>query len=462
MPGVIRVDSAEPLSQGIAVSGSSSYGFTGAALGQGDSHHRGAVRLAGAYSVSGNLALALRFDGRYDKHKLASGSDDGWVGDPRLFLRYRRTVGRQLSAGVQLGVWAPGSSAPSVEFSAISAEAVFSLSWQAVDSPLVVSANAGYRLDRSAASVSQAERLSLSDRMSLGVSDYNAALFAVGASYDVGPIEALAEWSLDLLHGSGAPGFASSPMRVAAGARHQLDNGWYLFGTSEVRVSKVRESEVASLLLPFDPRVSVLAGLQFHFGGAKKAPKAPTLIAGDGPIKQVPPELSTLGSISGHITSDGAAVSNISVLVIDSQGNEVTLETDGDGAFSSDSVQQGDATIFVRAEGYEESETSTLILSEQTHVELKLDRTLPPGQLRGRLRSYRGKGLSGRLTVSPGDQSVDADADGNFELDLPPGDYEIKITVSKYKAQTRKIHIDENGVTIMNVDLRRGDRSRGR
>jgi len=460
LPGILRTDSAGAFSPGISLSINSSYGFSGKTLEAGDTHHRGAGRLALAYALSSDLAFALRIDGRYDKHFLEAGRDDGWVGDPRLLARYRHTLSPSLSAGVQLGLWAPGSNAPSIELDALSVEAVAAITWSAASLPLQISANTGYRIDRSAASVSEAERLSLADRMSLGVSDYNAVLAAVGVSYEVGPVEALAEWSLDLLHGSGAPTFRSSPMRIALGARHELSNGWSLFGVSEFRVSKVLAADVAEELLPFDPRVSVLAGLQLHFGGSK----APTQIVIAKDIKEPDPDPipnAIRGPIAGRVTSGETPLVGATLLAVDAKGIEHTVISDADGAYALENLAVGEATLKVAADGHEDKELSVEISAEGASADIDLQAILPPGQLRGRVRSFRGQGLTSKLTVEPGSTSIDSDTEGNFELDLPPGDYEVTIEVEGFKAQTRKIRVDENGVTIMNVDMRKGDRKRG-
>ncbi|MCP4449073.1 MAG: carboxypeptidase regulatory-like domain-containing protein [Myxococcales bacterium] len=458
MPGVLRADSAHEVPAGVSLSLTSSYGFTGKTLEASDSHHRAAGRVAIAYALSADLAVALRMDGRYDKHFLEAERDDGWVGDPRLIGRFRHTLGPTLSAGIQVGLWAPGSGAPSLELDALSAEAVVALTWAPRDLPMELSANAGYRLDRSAASVSQPELLSLSDRMSLGLSDYNAVLAAAGASYEIGRVEALAELSLDLLHGSGAPGFRSSPMRVAIGARHQLSNGWSLFGTAEFRISKVLTEDVSETLLPFDPRVNVRAGLQLRFGQDESAR---AIITVDPPPVEATPEAITTGPLGGRITSGGTPVVGANLVLVDAGGTEHTATTGEDGGFSLEDLALGDATLKATAKGYEDGESVITISLEGSTTELKLESTLPPGQLRGQVRSFRGQGLSGKLTVEPGGKSIETDAAGGFELDLPPGDYEVTISVARFKAQTRKIRIDENGVTIMNVELRKRDQSRG-
>ncbi len=458
LPGVFRTDSAEAIPEGIVLSASGSYGYTDSTLSTSDTHHRGLGRMVAAYRISSDLALGLRIDGRYDKHFLRPGRDDGWVGDPRFFVRYRITLTPSLNAGMQLGVWAPGRNAPSIATDAISADAVAALTWASENSPLTLSANVGYRLDRSAASISEPDRLSLADRMSLGLSDYNAVLAAVGVSYDVGVATVLAEWSLDLLHGSGAPSFGSSPMRVAVGGSYPVAENWSLFGSSEFRLSEFPASEIDDMLLPFDPRVSILAGVQMRFG-VKPATAAlvPDVVAKPDP--EPTPEVIT-ATLNGRVTSDAKPVPGATLVLLDAKGDEHTVSTDVDGAYAMPAIPLGRATLAVSADGFENSEQSIVVAKGGTTEVVQIERSLPPGQLRGQVRSFRGEGLQARLTVSPGEHSIETDGKGGFELDLPPGDYQVTISVPGFKPQERQIHIDENGVTILNVDLRRGDQKR--
>jgi uncharacterized membrane protein len=57
--------------------------------------------------------------------------------------------------------------------------------------------------------------------------------------------------------------------------------------------------------------------------------------------------------------------------------------------------------------------------------------------------------------VSPGEHRVETDDAGTFELELPPGSYEVEVRARRFRPQRRQITIEENGVVILNVDLRR-------
>jgi hypothetical protein len=55
------------------------------------------------------------------------------------------------------------------------------------------------------------------------------------------------------------------------------------------------------------------------------------------------------------------------------------------------------------------------------------------------------------------DLGLDArsDAEGRFELDVPPGEHVVIIEAPGHRGQRRTAEVPENGVTVMNVDLRR-------
>ena len=88
-------------------------------------------------------------------------------------------------------------------------------------------------------------------------------------------------------------------------------------------------------------------------------------------------------------------------------------------------------------------------------VAVALDKKLPPGQLLGTVRNYNGKPLKASLTIEPAGTRAQSDENGEFTLDLPPGDYQVTIEADGLKPQTRKVKIEQNGVTILNVDMRK-------
>ncbi len=85
---------------------------------------------------------------------------------------------------------------------------------------------------------------------------------------------------------------------------------------------------------------------------------------------------------------------------------------------------------------------------------------LPAGVLRVMVRDgVRGESITARVRVTTptandpavGDASTE---DGVLELELAPGSYEVEIGADGFLTQRRRISIDEEGVTVINIDLR--------
>lgn len=454
LPGVYRVTTAEPDPLGLGFYTGAGYGFASSVMGADDTHHRAAGTLAASYAPVPWLALGLRLDGRYDRHAGLAGItggediDDGLVGEPRLLALARGSLNDAWHAGARLTVWAPGSDAPSVIASAVTVDGVAALTYAAPDQPLRVGVNAGFRLDRSARSADDAALLSQADRLSLGVSDASAVLVGAGATYRLGAVTLLGEWTWDLLIGDQAPPLRTSPMRVAAGLRAAL--------TGTLAVELVAESNLARLptaapgepLVPYEPRLSVIAGLHYRFGGAP-APARP-----EDPDGQ--PEAPRPGEIHGQVREAGGAAVPAATVEIAAGDARRRATVSPEGAFHVEDVASGPVEVTVRAEGFEPvTRALTLAPGRAQELDIVLERALPPGQIRGFVRSFGGKPLPAALTIEPLGTSVTAGADGGFEIDVAPGEYEVVIRAPGYREQRRSVTVEEGGVLILNVDLRR-------
>jgi uncharacterized membrane protein len=77
------------------------------------------------------------------------------------------------------------------------------------------------------------------------------------------------------------------------------------------------------------------------------------------------------------------------------------------------------------------------------------------GIIRGQIRSFDGTALAATATVSPGGRKITTDAEGKFELSLPPGQYTVRVRAFGFKSQNRRVSVSADGVTLLNVELRR-------
>jgi hypothetical protein len=75
------------------------------------------------------------------------------------------------------------------------------------------------------------------------------------------------------------------------------------------------------------------------------------------------------------------------------------------------------------------------------------------GQIRGNVRAFSGAPLRATITVEPGGLRTSTAADGKFSLEVAPGKYTVQLRASGYKPQDREVVVDEEGITVLNVEL---------
>jgi hypothetical protein len=394
-----RVLVAGPAATGPTLLVTGGYGYTESVLGVGDAHHR----VAGALTIDERplawLDLALRLDGRYDIHTIpGQPTDTGLVGDPRLYARVDRAWASGFRLGARAGLWLPGRDAPSVDWGAITPELIGVASYVPPTSAFALSASAGYRLDRSAHSAPDAAQLSASDRIALEVSAYHEVLAGVSATLGRGPAQGFLEASADLLVGSGAPPPKTSPIFLGGGGRFAPGRNLQLEAELEISPSSRPDTSPTAPLVPIPRRIAGWLGLVYRLGAPPARPvSAPAPSASPTPTPVVPAPSPPPPA--------------------------PTAEPEASPAPSP-----------------------------------------PRGQIRGLVRSLKGTAVAAEIriesetpaaaeTAPPEPQALRAE-EGRFEIDVAPGRYRVTIAAPGYRTQTREVDIEENGVTVLNVDLR--------
>jgi large repetitive protein len=146
-------------------------------------------------------------------------------------------------------------------------------------------------------------------------------------------------------------------------------------------------------------------------------------------------QLDRGATISGHVTSHGAAIAGAEVrqasqrgLQQGPQGGSVT--TDADGLYKLDGLAEGDRLIEFHKTGFITAQKPVEVKSGK---DVQLDAELDPGhELRGRVVDRAGRGVAGANIMATGlgerrfDNMIVSDADGSFVVaGLADGKYQV-------------------------------------
>lgn len=447
--------------RGFAFAGSAGYGYTEGVLHEGDAHHRASGSLAASWRPASLFAIGLRLDGRYDTSS-GPGATSGWVGDPLLEARLGGTLGHGWALGGQLGVWLPGSGAPSLVLGATTPDASLLASYTPPGTGVTIASRAGFRWDNSAQSVTDPDRLAPSDRLALGLDQASAALLGLGVAARVAPrVEILADATWDLLVGSKAPEALDSPIVASAGARFALDaaSRWQIEAVATASPSKRPPVTAGSPLVDVEPLVGGFVAIVLRPAlpappPPEQAPPPPSLPA-PAPVDVAPVRASVHGTVfaeDGHAPVVGAHVA-----FKGASGTAKEVTTDAGGAFAADDLDPGDATVEIDADGFQPATRAvTLSGAAPAILEVPVAKALPVGQVRGLVRDYGGKGIAATVRIEPVGVDVSVGADGMFEANVAPGSYEVVIKAKGYADQRRRVVVERDGVTMLNVELRKG------
>jgi hypothetical protein len=213
-------------------------------------------------------------------------------------------------------------------------------------------------------------------------------------------------------------------------------------------------------LVPIEPRFTMLAGLQVMLPFASDV--AAHQLTPEPEQVELPAKKDngpTTGTLRGRVLVLGAPMTDVRITARPHE-SPIIVSTGADGAFEITELSPGLITIVAEKEGYKPLTSSANIEAGKTvTLELALVRALPSSQIRGIVRAFSGKPVKATIAVSAEHAtldlpaSVETDVNGAFEISVPPGVYMVSIRADGYVEQQRKVAVELEGVTVLNIDL---------
>lgn len=423
------------------------YAHTESVLGTDDRHERIFSEFAGAWAQLAWLQLALKLDGRYDTHRSPTlGNDSGLAGSTDLTLRSAFEVSSKFSLAGQGRLRFPGANATKLGFSGVSTELSGLASWKAWEGG-ELSGVFGYRFDRSANALSDPDRLSAADRLGASVSRYDAMLIGAMFSAQLERFTLVGEWSWDVNVGSGAPAPMESPMRLRGALQTVVGERWVPGGEIGVTLSS---RPVFDDLVRVEPRFWAAFTLGILLG--KKPEAAPEVEH----VEAAPavPTLATKGELVVLVTDADAPLAGAAVAV--TMGEEtLSSETDATGRARFRVLRGEQLKVSVTAQGCRPASADVVLEQAHQEVPVAIERSLPEGEIKGKVRSLRGGPLKAQVEILNTGTVLQTAEDGTFLINVPPGDYRLRISAEGHETQERNAQVERLGVTILVVDLRR-------
>lgn len=454
--GFIRVPVAALAPRGVDVGAGVAYGYTEPLSAAPGSHHRIAARVTASITPLEWLGLSLGSNLRHDRHPGdALGPDTGTVLESDVLARGGSRLGDVFHLGLGAGARFTRGGSLGASLGKPSLTALALAAWVPPGGPFGVGVMAGYRYDPSADLIDDPGRYRSGDRLALGLSSFDAIPFGVGAAWQLGAAELLAELSGDVLVGAAAPRWTGSPLRASAGVRYHVSDRVALRLLTDTALSSRPSPSVADELLPIEPRFQVLLGMSYGLLSWEPTAPAPPPPAPSRPLPPPAPEALLATLEVAVTTADGYPLSD-ATLSLEVGGRSLPIPHVEMQTYRAGELPVGKARLRVEAERLQPQLIEISLSAARANVvSVQLKAGAVNAEVRGVVRSFEARGLAATVRVEPLGARVTTDRDGAFRIDLPPGKYEVVIEARGHLTQRRSIDVGADGVVVLNAELQR-------
>lgn len=490
--GLNHLESAIPLRAGsVVLTLTGKYSTTSDLFVQGDTNERHAQRLGLVWAPIEMLAISVSQSTVSNKHSMSTPNTVQSLGDPTLGLKLSSLLGAALGVGLSAEVLLPTSAGGTGLATDAYVVSISGLTSYLAAPWLVLTANAGYRLDNSRKIFNPNRELTAPQRFTAHIAEVDQIVAGLGAGAYFSSAERFA-WGLftEVTAGMGmGTSFSENPLLASLGARVLplgRQNLELVFG-ADVRLSGAPSRENDAL--PGLPPWEAFARLSTPLGGSTEevvlasAPASrPSGCIADAEcaagqscmdgvcsvLKEVVKEVvKEIEKVAPTFVVEGGVVDQtsgepIGNAVVSFSGFNDSLLAVGykSGKFRSWPIpaSEGLMKIVVSAPGYRSAEQTiskgggeplkTALFKLQSLGE---DAT---GEVKGSLKdSRRGTVLRGEIFIPALGKKIRTEADGSFAAALKAGRYQVLISAKKYVTQKKEIEIRAGDVVILNVDM---------
>ncbi|MEO6097472.1 MAG: carboxypeptidase regulatory-like domain-containing protein [Fibrobacteria bacterium] len=211
-----------------------------------------------------------------------------------------------------------------------------------------------------------------------------------------------------------------------------------------VKLTAEKNGEAVAVSTDFSGQYSLSLGagtyaLVFSKSGYRSVSRTQQLDLGENKALSLDTLASSLGRLSGRVTSDGAGIAGalVSLIGLTPEVGGGTFTTDADGRFAGENLPSGSYSLTADAEGFSQGRLASLTVSAASQANAAFVLTANRGQLTGLVKIEGVAAANASVTANAYgvSRSAATGPDGRYRIDrLPSGVYSVSAVLAGYGA----------------------------
>ena len=205
------------------------------------------------------------------------------------------------------------------------------------------------------------------------------------------------------------------------------------------------------------PLINVMLGVTVRLPIRSEEGPTPDVGAPEGDEPDVPaPEVQQPGRIAGRVVCGTEPCGDGPLVEVVGSGASPFAVDAGAGTFVSTELPPGTYRVVARLPGAEDQAQEVVVQAgARAEVTLTFPATEPEATgIRGRVTDFNGQPVQAVIRIPNLDIEIQSDEQGQFQVDAPPGAYQVIIWSPAHQTQTVRAEVTPRGVVVLNVELR--------